>query len=56
MLWQALRQGTQMNYQSVAEYRDLRREVQSLKDCITKYVEFVLGGTGLIAGGAGFVS
>ena len=45
-----------MNNQSVAEYKDLRGEVQSLKDCITKYVEFVLGGAGLVAGGAGLVA
>lgn len=40
-----------MQYQNVKEYQIIREEMSKLKDCITTYMGFTLGGTGLVFAG-----
>ncbi len=42
-----------MQSQNLEEYRLIRQELQSLKDCITNYFGFILGGTGIAVLGLG---
>lgn len=38
--------GYRMQAENIAEYQILREEMGTVKDCITKYIGYVLGGAG----------
>lgn len=44
-----------MNNPVTEEYKIIRHEIQSVKDCITRYISFVLGGSGIAAFGFSYI-